>query len=68
MLVLSEIDPALNANPATFDMRSFAPKYRLINGKPFPAADPVSTDQDHKVLLRYVNVGSQTHADERARR
>ena len=36
---------------------SFRPKYRLINGKPFPATDPVSTDQGHKVLLRYVNVG-----------
>ena len=61
-LVLSEIDPALNANPATFDMRDFAPGYRLINGKPFPATDPVATDQGHKVLLRYVNAGSQTHA------
>ena len=61
VLVLSEIDPALNANPATFDMRVYTPKYALINGKPFPAADPISTDQGHTVLLRYVNVGSQTH-------
>ena len=59
---MSEIDPALNANPGPFDMRNFAPKYRLFNGKPYPAADPISTDQGHKVLLRYVNVGSQTHA------
>ncbi|MDT4905512.1 MAG: hypothetical protein QOH52_3528, partial [Pseudonocardiales bacterium] len=62
VLVLSEIDPAFNANPTTFDMRNFAPKYRLINGKPYPASDPISTDQGHNVLLRYVNVGSQTHA------
>ena len=62
VLVLSEIDPALNAAPATFDMRKFAPAYRLINGKPFPSTDPISTDQIHKVLLRYVNVGSQTHS------
>ncbi|MET3805066.1 FtsP/CotA-like multicopper oxidase with cupredoxin domain [Nakamurella sp. UYEF19] len=62
VLVLSEIDPALNANPTGFDMRNFAPKYRMFNGKPYPASDPISTDQGHVVLLRYVNVGSQTHA------
>ena len=62
VVVLSEIDPALNAAPATFDMRNFHPAYRLINGKPFPATDPISTDQGHKVLLRYVNVGSRTHS------
>ena len=61
LVVLSEIDPALNAAPATFDMRGFRPKYRLINGKPFPASDPISTDQGHTVLLRYVNVGSEAH-------
>ncbi|MDT7551217.1 MAG: hypothetical protein QOE84_3611 [Actinomycetota bacterium] len=62
LVVLSEVDPALNANPATFDMRSFRPKYRLINGKPFPATDPISTGQGRKVLLRYVNVGSEAHS------
>ena len=62
VLVISEIDPALNAHPNTFDMRDFAPKYRMFNGKPYPTADPISTDQGHTVLLRYANVGSQTHA------
>ncbi len=62
VVVLSEIDPALNAAPATFDMRNFRPAYRLINGKPFPSTDPIGTDQGHTVLLRYVNVGSQTHS------
>ena len=71
VLVLSEIDPVLNNNvshshdvtpPAPFDMRDFNPRYRLINGKAFPETDPVSTDQDHQVLLRYVNVGSQSHS------
>jgi FtsP/CotA-like multicopper oxidase with cupredoxin domain len=61
VLVLSELDPAFNASPATFDLRKFAPKYRLINGKPYPASDPIATDQGHKVLVRYVNVGSMTH-------
>lgn len=62
VLVMTEIDPQLNADPTNFDMRKFAPKYRTFNGKPYPAADPVATDQGHRVLLRYVNAGSQTHA------
>ena len=62
IVVLSEIDPALNAAPATFDMRNFKPKYRLINGKPFPATDEINTDQGHTVLLRYVDVGAEMHA------
>ncbi|WP_374971275.1 multicopper oxidase domain-containing protein [Terrabacter sp. BE26] len=62
VLVLSEIDPALNADPAKFtDLREFKPKFRLINGKPFPSTDPVATDQGHKVLLRYVNAGTELH-------
>src|SRR6478752_5954018 len=62
VLVLSEIDAALNADPAKFtDLREFKPKFRLINGKPFPSTDPVTTDQNHKVLLRYVNAGTQLH-------
>ena len=68
LVVLSEIDPALNAAPNTFDMRNFRPKYRLINGKPFPASDPISTDQGHTVLIRYVNVGSEGAHDDDARR
>ena len=62
VVVLSELDPALNAAPGTFEMRNFHPAYRLINGKPYPSTDPISTDQGHKVLLRYVNAGSQTHS------
>ncbi len=62
VLVLGEIDPALNADPVGFDMRNFSPKYRTFNGKPYPEAAPVSTDQGHKVLMRYINVGSASHA------
>lgn len=61
VVVLSEIDPALNADPEHFDMRTFRPRYRLLNGRPFPATDPIATDQGHTVLLRYVNVGASTH-------
>jgi hypothetical protein len=64
-MVLSEIDPALNtsADPLSFDMRNFHPAYRLINGHTFPsAANTIATDQAHKVLVRYVNVGEQSHS------
>ena len=43
-------------------MRSFSPRFRLINGKAFPETDPIGTDQGHRVLLRYVNAGSHMHA------
>ncbi len=62
-LVLSEIDPALNnsPDPLTFDMRNYRPAYRLVNGQAFPQTNSLATDQGHKVLLRYVNVGQQMH-------
>jgi FtsP/CotA-like multicopper oxidase with cupredoxin domain len=62
LLVLSEIDPALNHAPTTFDMRDWSPKYRLVNGNAFPETKTISTDQNHKVLVRYVNIGSNAHS------
>ena len=61
LLVLSEIDPDLNANPAGFDMRNFVPQYRLINGKAYPETAEIPTAAGNKVLLRYVNAGIQQH-------
>jgi len=64
VMVLSEIDPTLNgsANPAAFDMRDFAPRYFLINGKAYPATDPIASAAGSKVLLRYVNAGAKHHS------
>jgi FtsP/CotA-like multicopper oxidase with cupredoxin domain len=65
VVVLSEIDPVLNnsATPASFDLRDYAPKYSLINGKASPNTDPiVVTAAGNKVLLRYVNAGIQPHS------
>jgi hypothetical protein len=64
VLVLGEIDPALNTspNPATFDMRQFQARYRMINGKIFPSTDPVATGPGNTVLLRYVNAGAVAHS------
>ena len=66
VLVLGEIDPALNnaTNPATFDMRKYAPRYFLINGKPHPSTDAIAANAGAKLLLRYVNAGSQYHSME----
>ncbi|WP_421741688.1 multicopper oxidase domain-containing protein [Cellulomonas sp.] len=64
VLVLSEIDPALNnaASPASFDMRKYAPRYFLVNGKAYPDTDAVTTAVGRTTLLRYVNAGSQYHS------
>ena len=61
---MSEIDPALNTSPtpAAFDMRAFAARYTLLNGKAHPDTDPIATSGGRKVLLRYVNAGVQYHS------
>ena len=64
VLVLSEIDPALNnkADPSTFDMRDYVPRYSLINGKAYPATSPITSAGGNTVLLRYVNAGVNYHS------
>ncbi len=62
LLVLSEVDPAFNAAPATFNLSYFAPRYWLINGKGYPATDPITSDVGHSVLLRFVNAGLDHHS------
>ena len=64
VLVLSELDPALNDSPdaGAFDMRDFNPRYFLINGKAYPATDPIPAGAGRRVLLRYVNAGQQQHS------
>ncbi len=68
VLVLSELDPALSnsVTPANFDMRKFAPKYFLINGKPYPNTDAINSTATStlgkKLLLRYLNAGAKHHS------
>lgn len=61
VLVLSEIDPSLNANPAGFNLLDYAPRYWLINGKAYSptgvSTDTIPAAPGQKVLLRYVNAG-----------
>lgn len=61
LLIYSEIDPAFNANPASFKMQHFAPKYLLINGKVSPQTAPISTTAGNKLLLRQINAGLEHH-------
>jgi len=64
VMLLGEIDPALNnaANKAAFDMRKFAPKYTLINGRAHPDTAPIAAVGGDRVLLRYVNAGMIYHS------
>ncbi len=64
VLVLSEIDPVLNntANPATFDMRNYKPRYFLVDGHAHPAIDAITAAADSDVLLRYANAGITNHS------
>ncbi len=64
LIILSEIDPDFNnsADPATFDLRNYAPKYSLINGDGYDLATPnIDTAAGNNVLLRYVNAGLENH-------
>jgi FtsP/CotA-like multicopper oxidase with cupredoxin domain len=58
VLVLSAVDPAFNANPATYDLGLYKATYWLINGKAYPQTDPIhAVAAGRRVLLRYVNAG-----------
>lgn len=62
LLILSEIDPAFNADPYEFRLYNFSPTYRLINGKPYPGAEFLSSNAGSKVLLRYINAGLEHYS------
>ena len=62
VLIFSELDPNLNANPNSFDMHKYAPKYWLINGKAYPNTAAVPSGAGKKVLLRYLNAGFYDHS------
>jgi len=62
LLVYSEIDPALNADPAGFDMLHYSPEYFLINGMAYSDTTPIDSLPGHKVLLRHMNAGLIHHS------
>jgi len=61
LLILSEIDPNLNADPLTFNLLDYHPTYWLINGKAYPDTPPIEVHARHRLLLRYLNAGAVHH-------
>lgn len=61
VLVLSEIDPRLNADPNGFDLLEWHPTYWLINGKAYPETVALPVEAGDRVLLRYANAGIDHH-------
>jgi len=55
VLVLSEIDPVLNADPSNYNFLDYKPMYWLINGKAYPETEPLGVSPGQRLLLRYVN-------------
>jgi len=55
VLVLSEIDPLLNADPSNYNFLDYKPTYWLINGKAYPETEPLGVSPGQGLLLRYVN-------------
>jgi FtsP/CotA-like multicopper oxidase with cupredoxin domain len=66
LLVLTEVDNRLNANPTGFDMRTFAPRFRLINGGGYSgmtgSGTTIPTAAGARLLLRVVNAGLTEHS------
>ncbi len=64
LIVLSEIDPDLNtlADPSTFDMRDYDPRFWLINGTAYPDTIAINSMPGNSVLLRYINAGVDQHS------
>jgi FtsP/CotA-like multicopper oxidase with cupredoxin domain len=64
VVLYSEIDPNLNADPANFGgarVINWIPQYYMINGVAQPATADVLIGADADVLLRFVNAGIQTY-------
>ncbi|MCB0162619.1 MAG: multicopper oxidase domain-containing protein [Anaerolineae bacterium] len=57
VLLLSEIDPALNANPEGFKLLNYHPTYWLINGAGYPDIASIVANPGDRILLRYLNAG-----------
>ncbi|HET9665564.1 MAG TPA: multicopper oxidase domain-containing protein, partial [Desertimonas sp.] len=73
ILVLSEIDTALNADPAgsgcsggklNCHLLDYHPTYWLINGRAYPDTAPIAAASGDRLLLRYLNAGSFHHGME----
>lgn len=57
LLIFSEVDPALNAAPTTFQLQRYRAKFGLINGKLYPNIPAVGVAPGGTTLLRQINAG-----------
>jgi hypothetical protein len=55
MLVYSDVDENLAADPFGFNMRNYVPQYHLINGVSYPDGSPIVSDAGRTVALHMVN-------------
>ncbi|MDX6357849.1 MAG: hypothetical protein QOH37_903, partial [Nocardioidaceae bacterium] len=64
VLLLGELDPALNnaADPTAFDMRTYKPRFFLVNGHAYPDTTSLAAAGTSTHLLRYVNAGLSYHS------
>jgi len=62
-LMLGEwnLDPKTGATRPPMDMEGVLPNYFTINGKSYPATDPVNVKPGQRVLLRLVGAGQFIH-------
>ncbi len=62
-LMLGEwnLDPATGATRPPMDMEGMLPNYFTINGKSYPATQPINMKAGQRVLLRFVGAGQFTH-------
>jgi FtsP/CotA-like multicopper oxidase with cupredoxin domain len=66
LLLYSEIDPKLHdPEPSVAQPLNYKPEYFLINGAPWPSAQPILTGPaitaGQEVLIRFLNAGLKTH-------
>lgn len=62
VLVVTDLDPALNADPSGFDMRNYAPRYTLLNGLAHPNIPAIEATGGNTLRLRQVNAGIIQHS------
>ncbi len=55
LIVYTDIDHNLAANPTGFSMRDYKPDYHLVNGLAYPQTPDIFTNHGHSLLLRVVN-------------
>jgi FtsP/CotA-like multicopper oxidase with cupredoxin domain len=62
VVLLTDVDPAFNADPLNYDLRGYTPQLHLLNGAPYPATSNFNATPGGKELLRIVNGGIIQHA------